>query len=723
MIEKLKLNNVASFKRLASLETDKKINLIYGLNGTGKSTISNFLYENGNSSFSSCSIDGLNDEDILVYNQRFIQDYFFEPDNLKGIFTLSKENKEAEERIRNAKKKIDKLELNKTDKKGKERKHEIELDQKKQDAEKEIWKIKNEFAGGDRVLEYCLKGLMGRKESLCNHLSDISKPDTQPPKTTDQLKKEVEAIQGDTAQKYDLLPEFNFNGLVIEKNQIFQKNIVGNENSSVASLINKLQNSDWVKDGLQYLPEEVKDTTEPCPFCQNKTITASLLKNIRDFFDETYEKDIQELKEALFSYETAISSLQSKGIYELNPYVVNEKDKFENLYNAVTQLIANNKKLINDKIKTPSKILSLSDSTASINKFNQFIEEINKSISAHNSKIDNKEASLDEIKKQFWELMRWNYDQTLRAYKKDKADIGKKIKEILEDLKKTENALFSQKQIIAEQQKKTVNIEKSIIFINDGLVGLGLDDFRIKKHSNNLYKIVRENQDLETFQTLSEGEKMIISFLYFVELCRGKKSATDIGQKKIVVIDDPISSLSHIFIFNIGQLIKKEFLYSDKYEQVFIFTHSLYFFYELTDTNHERRKENQKLFRIVKNCNGSQILNMKYEEVQNDYHSYWQIIKDNNQPPALIANCMRNIIEYFFNFIEKKDLNNVFQKPELQDNKFQAFFRYVNRESHSLGQNIFDYKEFDYEIFKEALALVFQISGYNEHYEKMIKNE
>ncbi len=140
---------------------------------------------------------------------------------------------------------------------------------------------------------------------------------------------------------------------------------------------------------------------------------------------------------------------------------------------------------------------------------------------------------------------------------------------------------------------------------------MGLDDFHIEKHSESLYIIVRDNQDSDTFQTLSEGERMIISFLYFIELCRGKKSAGDVGGKKIIVIDDPISSLSHIFMFNIGQLIKKEFLFSDTYEQVFLLTHSLYFFYELTDPNHNHRKENQKLFRITKNCDGSQIFNMK----------------------------------------------------------------------------------------------------------------
>jgi len=128
------------------------------------------------------------------------------------------------------------------------------------------------------------------------------------------------------------------------------------------------------------------------------------------------------------------------------------------------------------------------------------------------------------------------------------------------------------------------------------------------------------------------------------------------------------------------------------------------------------------LFRLGKGNNGSILCEMKYEEIQNDYQSYWSIVKDKEQPAALIANCMRNIIEYFFNFVEKKDLNNVFQKNVLKDNnRYQAFNRYVNRESHSLGQNILDYKEFDYDDFREAFRLVFKEAGYEEHYKRMIK--
>jgi len=721
MITKISMNNVASYRSPVILETDKKVNLVYGLNGTGKSTLSNFLYKNGNSDFSNCSIDGLNQEDIRVYNQNFIQDYFYEPDNLKGIFTLSKENKKAEEKIKSAQKEIEKLEASKQTKISQKTEQEKSLTTKKQNVEKKIWEIKTTFAGGDRVLEYCLENLKGNKVTLFNHLANISKPNEQPLKTIDQLKKEVEAIQGDDAQKHDLLSKINFIAHEVEQNQILQKNIVGNENTTVSTLINQLQNSDWVKDGLQYLPEVIEEDVDSCPFCQSKTITQSLLEDIKGFFDESYENDIKALKTLLSSYEGGVSTLPKKESYETNPYIAEKKSEFENLYGAVYNLLENNKRQIETKLKSPSQLITLDDSVNVIEKFNDFIESLNQTISIHNEKIDNKDKALPGLKKQFWALMRWDYDQTISIYQKDKIEIETKITELKKTLGESEESINTQKDVIAEQQKKTINIEQSITFINNALVELGLDDFSIEKHSDNLYKIKRSEQDADIFHSLSEGEKMIISFLYFVEMCRGKKSADDVGGKKIIVIDDPISSLSHIFIFNIGQLIKKEFLNSDAYEQVFILTHSLYFFYELTDTNHNRRKENQKLFRMTKNSDGSHIFDMKYEEIQNDYQSYWQIIKDEKQPPALIANCMRNIIEYFFNFIEKKDLNNIFQKPELQDNKFQAFCRYVNRESHSLGQNIFDYKEFDYNIFKEALGLVFQESGYKEHYEEMVK--
>ena len=722
MITKINLNNVASYKSLTALETDKKVNLIYGLNGTGKSTLSNYLHNQADEKYKSCSVEGLDqNHEILVYNQTFIQETFFEAENLKGIFTLSKENKEAETKISNAQKEIKKLE-SENEAKGKELETEkTSINQKQESAKNAVWKIKTDYSGGDRVLEFCLDGYKGSKDNLFNHIVGLVKPTAKPTKSIDDLKNDLQSISGDNAQKYSFLSDITFASQSVETETLFNKQIVGNENSTVSQLIKELGNSDWAKEGLQYLPEEETQENTTCPFCQEKTISNSLVESIKNYFDASYEADINSLKSFLEEYTQAFQSIPNKSIFEANPKFETHKKDFEIKYSAFTKVVEDNRKLIEDKIKMPSVSVTLKSTTKAIEEINEVIQKINGLVTEHNKNIDQKETVKTNIKKTFWEIMRWEYDQTISSIKADKTTSKSKTDALEVVLKDNSTKITAQNAIIAEQQKLTVNVEEAITNINNGLIDLGITDFKIQKYSENFYKIVRGDNQEKVFRSLSEGEKMIISFLYFMELCRGKKEATETGKKKIIVIDDPISSLSHIYVFNVGRLIHNEFLRSDKYEQVFFLTHSLYFFYEMTDTNKERRKEQQKLFRLRKNTTGSETLEMSYEEIQNDYHSYWFVIKDDKQPAALIANCMRNIIEYFFNFVEKRDLNNVFQKQEMQDNRFQAFNRYVNRESHSLGQNIFDIKEFNYQDFKDAFAELFKVTGYENHYKKMIK--
>ena len=739
MLNSINLNKVASYKNKVSLVTDKKVNLIYGLNGAGKSTFSNYLHDRNDHKYKDCSIDGLNsNHELIVYNQKFIQENFFEADNLKGIFTLSKQNKDAEIKISNALKEIKKLEDERGIKSAELETEKSSINQKMETAKNAVWKIKIDYSGGDRVLELCLEGYKGSKDNLFNHIVGLAKPIAKPTKSIEDLKTDLQSISGDNAQKYSLLSQITFTSQNLEEEALFGKQIVGNENSTVSQLIKQLGNSDWIKEGLQYLPEKQIQENSTCPFCQEKTISNELIESIKNYFDASYEADINSLKKILEKYLQAIQLIPNKAKFEENPkFEVYAKD-FELKYSAFLKVVEGNKKLIDEKMKTPSVSITLKKSTKVLEELNEVIAKINALITVHNINIDQKETVKSTIKKAFWEIMRWDYDQTISSINTDKTSSKSKTDALENTLNSYSEKISTQNSIISKQQKLTVNIEEAIDNIKKGLVDLGIMDFEIKKHADNLYKIVRGEKEDKVFHSLSEGEKMIISFLYFIELCRGKKDAIDTGKKKVIVIDDPISSLSHIYVFNVGRLIKNEFfaqketeinketgdklvVWNYKYEQVFILTHSLYFFYEITETNHEIRKENQKLFRLIKNDTGSTFIPMKYEEIQNDYQAYWFIIKDSQQPAALIANCMRNVIEYFFNFVEKKDLNNFFLQEALKANRFQAFYRYINRESHSLGQNIFDFKEFNYQDFRDAFKELFKVAGYEAHYKKMIK--
>ncbi len=721
MLTEIRMDAVASYKHTTGLVTDKKINLIYGLNGTGKSTFSNYLYAPDDPEFKSCSKVPAQNTPVLVYNQRFIRDNFFVADNLKGIFSLSKENKEAEQKIAEGSKKKTQLEQSLQSKRSEKEQVNQTFSGQKQQATEEVWGIKKTYTGGDRVLEYCLKSLMGKKETLFEYLLTISKPASEPTRGIQALRKDVDALKGDDANPQQPLSNITFPAHYIESDQLFGTSILGNADSEVASLIEKLGNADWVKQGIEFLPNEVNETGVQCPFCQETTITNKFVESVKSYFDESYQKQLDALIAIQDKYQTAIDSLPRVGAFIDHPFAQEHKGTLSTKHQLLVTTMRDNAGKIGEKIRSPKATVVLTDTSSLVEDFNSEVAAINKVINEYNQRLQNRDASLAKLKDEFWLLMRWQYDQTVSRFEQDQQAANQKLKDLDADIGMINSDISKIKEQITEEQKKTVNVDAAVDAINAGLLDLGIADFSVKKHADNLYRVVRAGGDNDAFHSLSEGEKMMISFLYFCELCKGKSSTDDTHSQRIVVIDDPISSLSHVFVFNVGRLIRMLFFKDDRFCQVIILTHSLYFFYELTETNHNRRKETQKLFRLTKNSTGSDIQEMKYEEIQNDYQAYWSVINDHNQPPALIANCMRNIIEYFFNFVRKKDLGNVFQMPELQDAKFQAFCRYINRESHSLGQNIIDMKEFDYGIFKDGLRLVFEKTGYPDHYKAMSK--
>ena len=719
MINKITIKDVASYKKEAILETDKRVNLIYGLNGVGKSTLTDYLYERDNQRFSACSIEGLeNDDLILVYNQKFIQDYFYEEKGIQGIFTLSKENAESKKAIDGSKQIIEK--------KNKEKRDLYELFNERKDSHNKaikvcqdrIWEIKTQYSGGDRVLEFCLDGLKNSKDALISHLLSVEKEEIN--YTIDQLKYEAGELQDD-AQIKDPINRITLGVVDIEESELLSKVIVGNNNSAIAKVIEDLGNSDWVHQGLEYINHESSDRI--CPFCHQKTITQGFLQEIKDYFDESYSRDkhaVEELRKQYVDKAGSLISLIEGVIYEQLDELARKEIElpFSKLKNSLNANISK----FDEKIKTPSVIVSLEKTSEIEAEINLIIEAMNTRINDYNARIKDIQGSRNSIKRKFWAIMRNSYDSEIELCNNEKAqflnyecDYNSKLETLDEDIKTEQDK-------IAENQKKTVNIDEAVENIKAGLLDIGISDFTIEKYSEEeaLYRLQR-GDDSADFRTLSEGEKMVISFLYFIELCKGMTKTDEMVNNRIVVIDDPISSLSHIYVFNIGRLIHNEFLHRQEYKQVFVFTHSLYFFYELAKTGKDESGGAKKLFRIEKDSETSKILEMKYNEIQNDYHSYWLIVKDEQQPPALIANCMRNIIDYFFGFVENKSLNNVFQSPELRENRFQAFYRYINRESHSDSQNIFDMKEFDYNSFKDAFELVFRKTGYEDHYNKMME--
>lgn len=721
MIDKIVLKGVASFKEKEEILTDKKVNLFYGLNGTGKSTLSEYLRQQASPIFSQCKIEGLKNTDtVLVYNQKFVQETFYQAKGIQGIFTLSKENAEAKKEVDTARASIEQMNTQREKLKQEKAEYEQEHDRICNKCKDKVWEIKKQCLANDNILEFCLEGCKNSKESLFNNLLKIEKTANTIDYTIDDLKKVAGELKGETQEK-EYLSKLTINVGDIEQSELLSKTIIGNDNSPVAALIKELNNSDWVNEGMKYIHLNGHEESL-CPFCQQKTITQNFVKHIHDYFDEDYKQDITQIKQMITRYGKEINRVYNYlDNIKAHEYLESHKETLNGLASSLISQLQQNLSKLREKERNPSIHITLQSYSKTITDINYYIDEANRKVDSYNKSIANKEAAKADIKNRFWRLMREKYNDIIVQYKDGEKFYSLKTKPINNLLSK----LDADEQHLNEQalraQKKTRNIDAAIVNINRGLAEIGITDFSIEKcpEEQGLYQLKRENSDKDVFTTLSEGEKMIISFLYFVELCKGEPDANKLMGQKIVVIDDPISSLSQMYIFSIATLIRNEFLKVAKYDQLFILTHSLYFFYELISGN-RKSQACSKFFRVFKDEKGSHFKDMKEREIQNDYQEYWQIIRDESQAPALIANCMRNAIEYFFSFVEKKCLKEVFEKEELQKTCFRDLKRFINRESHSDGINICDIKEFDYKRYKDIFQKVFIKTGYEDHYNMMI---
>lgn len=192
--------------------------------------------------------------------------------------------------------------------------------------------------------------------------------------------------------------------------------------------------------------------------------------------------------------------------------------------------------------------------------------------------------------------------------------------------------------------------------------------------------------------------------------------------------------MSHNYVYDIASLIKRHVISpSTRFKQVIILTHNLFFFHEMVKLMNEdggrgrgnagQQESQVALFRITKS-EYSAVVAMQPKEIQNDYQSFWQAIKDalNGRTSAtVIPNMMRNILEYYFTFVHRQDkLAKALEDLSDEDPQFRSLYRYINRESHADAVNITDFGEIDPAVYVERFRQVFVRTQFQEHYDKMM---
>lgn len=730
MIQKIVIKNTATFDT-EGVEIDnlKKINFIYGANGCGKTTISNIIASPDQYVDSSVVWISDNKDDVLVYNKAF-REKNFGTNNIPGVFTLGEATKEQIEELEQKKKKLHELNQQGIQKRNVLEKKKQELEEVKKQFYESCWtRIKNKY---NSLFKEAFVGFLNSKINFAQKvIASAEKAGSGAGIKYDDLVSRAATLFGEMPSLIQPIPLLMEVGNIqeLEENVIWEKKIVGKADVAIAPLIERLGISDWVNNGRLLLEKD----SEVCPFCQKKTIDQRFREDIEAYFDETFTQDSRTLKEISNLYLGLKESISNQlaNILErerLSPTML-DLDLFDANRTSLIQVFSRNKEIIENKLKEPSRSLTLQSSKNLISWFNEAITQANDKIKSHNDIVSNfskeKQLLIDDV---------WNY---IIKEEKDLIDSFMRIKSGCEtgisNLDKGLNNLRYQYSVlndeIKEGNKNVTSVQASVDEINKTLSAYGYTSFSIVPVEEHYYQIKRENGEIAN-STLSEGEITFITFLYFMQLVKGGKTPETANSDRIIVIDDPISSLDSTILFVVSSLIKEEIKKIKRGEsnilQLILLTHNVYFHKEVSFIDGRTGKNKDTWFWILrKNNNRTTIQCFEQENpIQGSYELLWNELRNKDKISIItLQNTMRRVYETYFKVLGKYDDDYILQKfPSLQEKEIcRSLLCWVNDGSHCVPD---DYSvipdQEQAERYLEVFKQVFEVTGHVQHYNMMM---
>lgn len=730
MIKTINMKNCASYDNEGISICDcNRVNYIYGHNGSGKSTISNYLQDPSLAQFCDCSIEwelGAESE-VHVYNKTFRQKNL---QSMPGVFTLGEataeqikhleELKETKEKRRN-----ELLTLKKSIQvKKAEKKHLYES------FEKDAWNTilkKNK----DVFLD-AFTGLRGKKALFAGKvLSEYKKKST----TKSSREELVEKAKTLFAKKPDLLSEITIPKVAslceIETNEIWGKVIIGNNDVDMAALINALHNSDWVKAGMNYIGDD-----GICPFCQKKTVDKIVIGQLNQFFSGEYERQNKIVEELRNQYRTITSAL----LEQISEWVNAAKaqaiefdlSELEVYCKTFELLIGKNIELFESKKAEPSRSVTVDLSSDISKKMQDVMETYNAKIKEHNKLVDDYALQKDKLIEDIWALLIDESSLLLKTYaeadgriSKALSGMGTKEKSLSDEIERLNNE-------IVEESKNVTSVQPTVDAINRSLKAYGFEGFEIvaSKESPNQYQIMRPNDVIAT-DSLSEGEETFISFLYFVYMIRGGLKTDNIGTHKVIVVDDPICSLDSSILYVVSSLVRELTDCAKKginnIDQVFILTHNVYFHKEVSFMDGRNQTDTKVSFWTLHKKN--EISTVKSYNNKNpittSYALLWKEVKNSDSISSVsLQNAMRRILENFFGTLGNANFGDIlkyFDSPEEQS-ICRSLFSWTNDGSHSIPDDLeFSEDNDSSEKFKKVFKDVFYNTHNQYHYDRMME--
>jgi hypothetical protein len=418
---------------------------------------------------------------------------------------------------------------------------------------------------------------------------------------------------------------------------------------------------DFIENGLKIM------SSDSCPFCEQafNEFAKNLIDEYQAYIEDEESLVIARLDECSKNLEQLKKTINSNQAKFNQIKIIFDKDKsyfpshksdelkeifgcveLEGSFDALERQVGRKKENIEDAIE----INTISADLESIKDFVLSQLEKQKHNNALIEKLNSRKVNLtDEKLKTKREICRAKFNAVVEQTRKN----VKKINEVNLAMLNLASDIAQKEQSFKTSKKELVadSFEEYLSLFFGNKYSFDRENFCLKFNSVSLLRNASE--------VLSEGEKSIVSFCYYLAETHKKMNSQGDYENLFFVIDDPISSLDFHYVYAVAQIIRNlDKKFNLRHSRFFVFTHSIEFMSVLLRNEIVapglaiRNKEIKKI---------SSELMLPYEEHLRDvYH----ISIGDKTPSHTTANSIRHILETL----------NKFESPQL---KLREYFNQI----------------------------------------------
>lgn len=683
------------------LPSFSRFNLIYGWNGTGKTTVSRVLraieqrvvpptgqvtlridgYEVSQDDF---PLSGL---PIRVFNRDFINESVFPTSggNVPPILVVGKENVEKQ-------KKLDHLKALRSEKEDALQQARAALQQASKELDRhcseraKVIKDTLRVSGPARYNEYDKSDYRERAQhmaaagdSASHRLIDTDR-DSLLIQHRGNLKPKLERV----SYRLPLLPQLHTEVAAALASTI--------TSAAIESLSHDPARSEWVRNGLNLHRER---TAETCLFCEQPLPVGRLLV-LQSHFNEEYDRflerfdtQIGDLKQ-LSKQASDLQFPDRMALYEnLTAEYESLRAAIQTMLGKVSRFLTVLVQVLTEKRSKPFKSIEFGLAVPEVDDGD--IARLNDVIARHNETCDDFEAKTEDSRDRLaLDLIAQNLDDYSRLSAAAKA---------------ASDAIGPLERVVQQCEVEMTRLEREIVEhrqpaeeLNEDLRKyLGHDEFRLQVKETG-YQLFRNGQLAEA---LSEGERTALALLYFLKSLRDRRFDLSRG---VVVLDDPVSSLDANALFLAFGFIRER---TKDAGQLILLTHNFALFRQVRNWFHHLKGQNRKdidqrpaRFYMLDLVHGTSprrtalmILDPLLERYESEYHFLFACVYRSARAGkcALLAetyglpNIARRLLEMFLAFRRPQIAGELWQKlgdVAFDEAKKIRICRFIHTHSH-----------------------------------------